>query len=296
MACFHPHQAYQVAPGRRPVFSLPRGEFTYLQLPCGKCIGCKLEYSRQWSVRIMNEASMHEFNSFLTMTYDDDNVPDDFSLNHSHVQAFLKRLRSRLQKDMRYYVAGEYGELTSRPHYHMCLFGEDFTSDRKMYSVNNGNRLYTSDILDSLWQLGSCQIGTLTVQSAAYVSRYVLDKQVKDHYEAVDRATGEVLDRRLPYCRMSLRPAIGKRWIEKYYDEVYLNESDKVYADGKLHQRPPRYYDKVVEDIGLDLTKVKENRVEFSRSNFENGTPKRLAVREKVKQAQINHLRRNGHE
>lgn len=290
MPCYNPMRAFQTDYGSI-VFSIPRGDFTALQLPCGKCIGCKLEYSRQWSVRIMNEASLHECNSFLTMTYDDDNIPDDFGLHHNHVQLFMKRMRKALNYDLRYYVAGEYGDRTHRPHYHMALFGCDFTKDRKQYSKNNGNYLYTSITLDKLWRMGACQIGDLTIQSASYIARYMLEKQTESNYDVVDKETGEVLVRRPPYCRMSLRPAIGKRWIEKYYPEVY-GGNDSVYADGRMHQRPPRYYDKVMIDKGVDIQMTKDKRLEHAKKNYDNNTPERLAVRERVKLAQISKLKR----
>lgn len=240
----------------------------------------------------MHEASLHEENSFLTLTYTDNNLPDDHSLNHEHFQKFMKRLRKRTGKKIAYYMCGEYGDNTSRPHYHACLFGEDFRSDRDLYSRSNGNNLYRSDLLDDLWKLGECKIGELTMQSASYVSRYVLEKQYNDNYEAVDKATGEVLERMPPYCRMSLNPAIGKRWVMQYHKEVYESERDKVFANGRM-DRPPRYYDHIAENVlGVDLGRIRENRVTRSDRTAFNNTPERLAVRERVKLKQIEKIRR----
>lgn len=300
MPCYHPVQAFQRAPGARISFNIPPGstDFRAFRVPCGTCIGCRLEYSRQWSVRIMHEASLHDANSFLTLTYDDDHVPHDFSLDHNHIVQFMDRLRAdrryRGLDPVRYYMCGEYGDRTSRPHYHMCMFGEDFSADRKMYSINNGNHLYTSDYLDDKWRLGACQIGSLTVQSASYVARYVVDKQrAQDSYEIVDPESGELFTRRLPYCRMSLRPAVGRRWIEQYSAEVYDNENDSCYADGRMHVRPPRYYDRVVsEQLGKNIDGLKQKRVDRAVTMSDNNTSDRLAVREQVKLAQIRTLRR----
>lgn len=297
MSCYHPQTVYRRVPGPGVSFSeIPGKTGSSIEIPCGYCIGCKLERARQWSVRIMHEAQLHERNSFLTLTYSDEYLPEDFGLHHEHVQVFLKRLRKKCSQDLRYYVCGEYGDRTSRPHYHMCLFGEDFYDDRTLYSVNNGNRLYSSNFLDGLWRLGDCQIGQLTVQSASYVARYVVNKQYKDDYECVDQATGEVMSRRPPYCAMSLRPAIGRRWIEKYFSEVYGNDNDSCYADGRIH-RPPRYYDKVYEDqLGKNLDNIRKKRLDISDKRCDDNTTDRLMVRERVKKAQISKLRRSYHE
>lgn len=69
-----------------------------IQLPCGQCIGCRLEHSRQWAMRMMHEASLHEENCFLTLTYDEENIPPDHSLKVEHFQKFMKRLRRRHEK------------------------------------------------------------------------------------------------------------------------------------------------------------------------------------------------------
>ena len=117
MPCYHPLAAFQVSPGA-PLFfgrnSIPRGA-RRLEVPCGRCIGCRLEYSRQWAVRCMHEAKMHEWNCFLTLTYDDDHLPSDLSLRPKDFTKFLKRLRSRLGYKIRFYMCGEYGEDYSRP-------------------------------------------------------------------------------------------------------------------------------------------------------------------------------------
>lgn len=293
MPCYHPQTVYRKDPGPGVSFvEIPGKTGLPIEIPCGRCIGCLLERSRQWSVRIMHEKSMHDENSFLTLTYNDDNVPEDFSLDHCHFQKFMKKLRKHV-KNVSYYMCGEYGEQTKRPHYHVCLFGADFNADRKIYSRNNGNLLYNSDTLNNIWGFGDCIIGDLTIQSAAYVARYVLNKRYNDLYEIVDPETGEVFNRKPPYCKMSLNPAIGKRWIEKYHPEVYLNAMDNCYA-GQVIQRPPRYYDKVVEDkLGIGLDDVRKNRIDKADKQKDDSTVERLAVRERVKLAQISKLKRS---
>jgi len=293
MPCYHPQTVYKRVPGPGISFcEIPNKTGISLEIPCGYCIGCRLERARQWSVRIMHEASMHEENSFVTMTYNDDNLPDDMSLNHEHVQKFMKRLRKQYNdRKVRYYVCGEYGDRYSRPHYHMCLFGMDFSHDRTKYSENGGNTLFNSVSLDNVWGMGDCQIGNLTIQSASYVARYVVDKQYKSDYEAVDSATGEIHMRMQPYCAMSLRPAIGKKWVEKYVNEVYVHGDGDCYADGRFH-KPPRYYDRVAQDMGINIDHIKLKRVENASKMSDENTVERLEVREAVKKAAISQLKR----
>ena len=111
MPCFHPLDAWQCLNGD-VVFTdnLARNDvIRRLSLPCGRCVGCRLERSRQWAVRCMHEASMHMFNSFVTLTYDDDHLPEYNSLNYKHFQDFMKRLR-KSHNGVRFYMCGEYGE------------------------------------------------------------------------------------------------------------------------------------------------------------------------------------------
>jgi hypothetical protein len=92
MACYHPIGAYQKRAGG-PVYFKNDGAGMPLQLPCGQCVGCKLERSRQWAVRCMHEASLYENNCFVTLTLDDDHLPSDGSLDKDIFQRFMKRLR-----------------------------------------------------------------------------------------------------------------------------------------------------------------------------------------------------------
>ena len=134
-------------------------------LPCGQCIGCRLERSRQWAVRCMHEASLPADNCFVTLTFSDDNLPKDGSLQKSDLQKFFKRLRRYLESDdcrvdfpdlferkISYYACGEYGEKFSRPHYHVCIFNLDFPDKRK---VSDKGPLYESDLLSSIWSSAS---------------------------------------------------------------------------------------------------------------------------------------------
>ncbi len=301
MPCYKPLSGVRQSGGRisfrRPPWPGEEG----VTVSCGQCIGCRLERSRQWAVRCVHEAQMHESNSFITLTYDEANLPENRSLDVAHWQDFAKRVRHSLGP-FRFFHCGEYGdnggEPGGRPHLHSAVFGLDFRDDRRLWKTQRGNRLYVSDRLTGLWGKGFAVIGNLTWESAAYVARYVVKKQTgppaKEFYEYVDEATGEVHDRKPPYTTMSRRPGIGKPWLEKFNTDVY--PSDQVVLNGREF-RPPRYYDNELakEDPEL-LEQLKESRVENAEKHAENNTPDRLAVRRKVQEARLALLKRGGTE
>lgn len=252
---------------------------------CGQCIGCRLEYSRQWAVRCYHESKLSKDNAFVTLTYDDDHLPPHGSLRSEDLRDFFKRLRRRIEpRRVRYFACGEYGSISARPHYHACLFGFDF-ADKKPFTVRGEHTVYTSEFLRSVWPDGLSEIGAVSFESAAYVARYVLKKVTgrnwRDAYLTCDEDTGEVWEREREFCRMSTKPGIGAGFYEKYHCEIY--PSDGVVVRGKIG-RPPRYYDKLYERARGDLAAVKEKRLASFKS--EDQTWKRLEVRERVVNSQ----------
>lgn len=289
MACFSPLLAWQLD-GGEIVFS-ERGKIKReLRLPCGQCIGCRLERSRQWAVRCLHESQLYDHSVFLTLTYNDNNMSESGSLEYRDFQLFMKRLR-KLKGSVRFYMCGEYGEDNFRPHFHACLFN-CFFEDREVYKLlPSGSSLYTSKILESLWPYGFSSIGDVTFESAAYVARYVMKKitgpMAEDHYRRYSSVTGEVFDLVPEFTHMSLKPGIGAAWFAKYRKEVYGNSLDRVVVNGH-EQKPPRYYDnllKAATDFQSDMTEFL--RYERGLRSRDDSTPERLAVREKVARARL---------
>lgn len=255
-----------------------------------------------WAARCMHEAQLHEDNCFITLTYDDDHLPADQSLNKTHFQSFMKALRREIgHKKIKYYHCGEYGEKTSRPHYHACIFGYDFP-DRKLWKVSNDIPIDTSAILGRLWKKGFTSVGNLSFDSAAYVARYCLkkingnlrekpnEKTGLTPYERVHLQTGEIIEVEPEYATMSRRPGIGRDWFERYRSDVY--PSDNIIVKG-YEQRPPRYYDSLFEIIDPEsMENIKTAREQNFRKFRADNTPQRLEAREKVKKAQVGLLKR----
>lgn len=289
-------------------FSAPaRGKGEFLQLPCGQCIECRLERSRVWAMRCMHEASLHEENCFITLTFNDDFVDPIMSLRKSHFQKFMKRLRKNLSaavgqaKRVRFFHAGEYGEEFSRPHHHAILFGFDFP-DKVLKRQREGFNYYESALLSKLWSdpktgesYGFHEISDVTFESCAYVARYCTKKingpMAEDHYAVVDEQ-GNVYKREAEFSTMSRRPGIGAGWYEKYKDsDVWAH--DRVHIRGSVFTTPPRYYGNKFEITNpIEYTSIKQKRLKRMRENTDNRF-ERQRVREVVKKAQFGMLKRS---
>lgn len=313
MPCYSPITGYRSRvkndSGKYPVvFNMNDGWIDKpVQVPCGQCIGCRLERSRQWAMRCVHEASLYDQNCFITLTFNDDYLSENRSLCKSDFQNFMKRLRkcflsiekpdwiNKLYPSMiwipfdkiRYFHCGEYGDKLDRPHHHACLFGLDFP-DKVLWSVRDNVKLYRSKILENLWEFGHSTIGDVTFESAAYVARYCMKKITGDKADAY--YAGRVPE----YTTMSRRPGIGLDWLKKFHADVYPD--DKVVVRGDVLCKPPKYYDDKYSEI--DLTKEKFiDKLKLLRKKKAEGNPHntyaRLAVRESIKRQRVAQLRRS---
>lgn len=293
--CYHPLKGYYKSDGR---ITFQRGASVTgvgFAIPCGQCIGCRLEKSRQWALRCYHEAKFHADNCFITLTYEDDYLPSGGTLVKRDLQLFMKRLRKSKGAGIRFYACGEYGEQNGRPHYHALLFGCDF-GDRVRHSVNGrGEVLYSSEELRELWPAGLNTIGEVTFDSAAYVARYCLKKvtgpNADEHYQVYD-ADGVVYDRLPEFTVMSRRPGIGRPYYDKYGVEVRAHDNVVV---NRLYVKPPRYYDTITEKIlgEIDFKKLKLLRKRTAFKYKADNTPERRRVREKVTYLTLEKKERN---
>lgn len=247
-------------------------EFSTFQIPCGKCISCRLEYARQWAVRCMHEAQMHNKNCFITLTYSDENLESPY-LNYDDWKKFQKDLRShiyneklksmfpmyetqlerreaakKITKEARevllreisisVFVTGEYGPATKRPHWHALIFNWE-PPDKIYYRSNErGDKIYKSEILDQLWgkndpEVRPSEIGSITFESAGYTARYSAKKLGHGKDQEHDFH---------PVSKKSSKNAIGKTFLEKYWKDIF-NTGHCVLPNGKTCSIP-RYYEK----------------------------------------------------
>jgi len=239
----------------------------------------------------MHEASMHEANCFVTLTYGRDQLPVDGSLEHRDFQLFMKRLRFQLKTPIRFYMCGEYGPLNSRPHYHANLFGVDFRSDWVASGKSaSGAVFYDSPTLSKLWGLGRVSVQPLTPETAGYCARYIMKKALGEG-SSTAYVTVDGVVRRPEYAAMSLRPGIGFSWLQKYVSDVYPH--DFVIADGSRFTPPKRYDAWVRRNAGVWFDEVEYERVKKALLVREHQTAERRAVREQVHTARVSTLKRD---
>lgn len=334
--CVSPLQAWQPKPGTdslRAIYRAPEGNalryfngeplpehrpfFEPIEVPCGKCMPCRLSHSMEWAARISAEARLYSANCFLTLTYDDDHLPENGHLVLKHLQDFKKRLRAKFagvdsvpgvvlkhnQKNpIRTYDCGEYGETTFRPHYHMAVL--NFRPyDLVTYSKNkHGHTIYSSKALDKLWGHGFVRVGDLTVESAAYVARYCTKKvngaMKEQHYRQIDPETGELNWRPQEFATMSRRPGIGVPFFTKYESDFYHGRLHFMNGRGShLQVKTPRTIESKLAKIHPDLVEqLKAQRIDFLKTMKESFpeefTPERRAVKAEVFAAQTQHLKR----
>lgn len=223
----------------------------YVPVPCGQCASCKCDYSRDWSNRMILELQDHDQAMFLTLTYNDVHLPISPqgypTLVKRDVQLFLKRLRKYLgDTRIRYYLAGEYGSHTHRPHYHAIIYGIGLNTfpDMVFRGTNKlGHPYYSSPTLESIWSNGFITFSSVTWRTCNYVARYVLKKQLER-----DDCNGVCLP---PFNVSSRKPGIGLSRAE----ELLFSGQSVFAVDGKdgIHNIPlPRSIIKRLKEIDVD--------------------------------------------
>ncbi|QCQ84756.1 replication initiator protein [Blackfly microvirus SF02] len=291
MQCFYALTGYyskDVNPsGRRSIVFDKRKSFSGVPMliPCGKCIGCRMNWRAQWAVRSMHEKRMHQLSAFVTLTYSDENLPPGRSLSLRHYQNFMKTLRLARGSGLRFFGCGEYGDTTKRPHYHFLFFNTDFPDMRFLKSSTTGAPLYRSAELSGMWKFGDNFIGSVDHASCSYVTGYILKKCVDpvDYFPLENE-----------FRTMSRRPGLGHSWFEKFSKEAY--DHDSCVMDG--HEVGlPRYYDTLYERVNgvgsLKSTKRQRRAAMFQYPDIENTTARSM-VRERFEYLKQARFRRDG--
>lgn len=288
MSCYHPKQAvvFGINPetgkksikflGDDVVVALRYPGKEIIQVPCGQCIGCRIDRSRQWANRCMLELQYHDSAYFVTLTYDEFHVPKSYypdpetgeahtsyTLCKRDFQLWMKRLRFKFSDDkIRFFACGEYGGKTKRPHYHAILFGLHLNDLEKYKTVREGDSYYTyynSPSLQETWPNGFVVVGEVTWESCAYVARYVTKKLSGEQAEFYEKFN------LVPeFSDMSRRLGIARQYYDDHKGDLYSSAFINVSTPkGGKKFRPPRYYDKLFDvDFPGALDGVRERRKE----------------------------------
>ena len=334
MACFHPLHAFQIGINEsgKPKYEITSSKVLrmhprdgrrvyhdkwiteYQEVPCGNCIGCRLDYSRQWATRCMLEAKQYDNNYMLTLTYNNDNIEINKGVDRNtgeltevgtlvpeHLTKFMKDLRRYYKyhfnhDNIRFYACGEYGTNTFRPHYHIIAFNLPIEDKEYFFSNNAGDKIYLSKSIEDIWGKGQVSVGGVTWNSAAYVARYVMKKvkgpDAKEFYKKIGVAP--------EFVRMSRNPGIARDYYENNKDKIY--EADEIILTNKkgLAQivKPSKYYDRLFDlDSPEAMAAIKARRQELAKESMANNLNKTnlskeayLELKESNKIAQVNKL------
>lgn len=211
---------------------------------CGKCIACRIQKRKEWSLRMMHEKEFWNDSIFVTLTYDDNHLPANNSLNKKHLQDFFKRLRRDLkQRRIKYFACGEYGDTYGRPHYHIIIFGLSLNEEDKRLIIQNWTFCDWSN-----YTIRNKSFGLAEADSINYVAQYI-DKKFTG-----DKAQEEyVRKNRDPVFRI-LSLGIGARYADSNSDQLKANLCCK--HRGTEHGLP-RYYVKRLSLSGSEALKAK---------------------------------------
>lgn len=272
-----------------------------MEFSCKQCTACRLNKSMEWAGRIMAEAKLYgDDNCFVTLTYNDEHLPEHGNLVLRDIQLFKKRLRKvakgvhpvfgvklkpNQSNPIRTFESGEFGDQFGRPHYHLAIM--NYKPKDLIVSGKNkqGDKHYRSQQLSALWGKGHVTIGDLTVASAAYIARYVVKKvngEKKDeHYSRVDQETGEMYSLKQEFATMSRKPGIGVPYFHKYtsdfMDGKMLITTKKrtpsklpngmpfiAVSNQTISRKIPALFEKLLEDKHPELVeKLKEERKKY---------------------------------
>ena len=257
-------------------------------------MGCKLERARQWSIRMVHEARFHPANSFLTLTYNDQSVPQSFGLELRHLQLFIKRLRKHVEpQKIRFFACGEYGDLNGRPHYHAIIFGYDAPDKQFLETSASGEKLYRSETIERLWGLGNTATQDVTIKSCSYVARYVT-KKIKsgdefgaERYFRLSPVDGAYHSVRPEFAVMSRRPGIGSRFADEFKSDFY--PSGYLVLDG-VRQAPPKFYVSKLPE--KEQERLKRQARKQGLKNKPHTTTERRMARAAVRDERIKRLQR----
>lgn len=323
MACYHPLKAfdignktekglpsYKITSYETTLYQADGNEYPWIEIPCGRCIGCRLAYSRMWADRCVAEATLHEESWFLTLTYDNEHLPymikdhetgeihDLPSLDKRDCQLFMKRLRKNYKYDnkIRFYLAGEYGSIRFRPHYHVIAFGLKLDDIELWKKTDLGFPLYKSEFIDSVWQQGMTAVAEVTWETCAYTARYIMKKQTGEAAE-VYKDNGIQSE----FTLMSNKPGIGKEFLEKNkLDFLRHGEVNISTPKGGLKVKSTKYFDKWLDleypeerkEIKEKNTKIMQDKKKHKLAKTSNSYLEMLEVEENNKKAQLKRLPR----
>jgi hypothetical protein len=217
----------------------------------------------QWTERNLWEFdAADKVGCFVTLTFEDQQLPESYSVDIRTLQLFLKRLRKRLWREhrvrIRFFAVAEYGEdeaRTKRPHYHVLVYGWRPADAEQIEDAKSGLPQWQSALLSEVWGKGRVVVGDVTPQSISYCAGYVFDKRSgsrgKSEYSGRQHpVTGEIVNVRPPFNVMSRRPGIGMGWFEEQREHDV--KGTFIVRDGRKRAMPRAVVRRRMAEMGSD--------------------------------------------
>lgn len=345
MVCLNPKKAWQRNAQHLPwwqpdsnswvkskkiIFKKPKDieNYTEIEIPCGNCLGCKLDSANSWATRIALEIKDHEKNCFVTLTYNPENLNiqnGKMTLVKKDIQNFIKRLREKTKTKLSYFCCGEYGGKTHRPHAHLIIFGYE-PDDLKLQSFSTTeNKIFKSETLEKIWNKGFVGVQAANYKTACYTARYVqkkaglkpnkqektgetktewkIDERKKEPYEHIiekrKTTTTDQFGRQKEFILMSKKPAIGLNYWLKNKDKIIRTGGIILYDGEKTKIKPiPRYFKKLWEkenwqELYRYKNKCKEIMEKNKQKTLEKINLKNLSTDEEKNKIYYNYLKKN---
>lgn len=209
---------------------LSKRSIPFHYVPCGQCYYCRLRVRNEWVCRILLEKAVSKSSFFVTLTYDNEHLPDNFGVNREHIKSFIDSLRRRFLKDgvkMRFYLMSEYGGRTKRPHYHAHIFLDRDVDKQTFYNY-----------LVRYWKHGFVHVGRTTIKSVFYTTKFhVLPKE---HFHIYPVKNFHVVS-----------SGLGSEWVNRY-GKWYLDNSLKYFQIGDRKMNFPNYIAKKIGFLPSD--------------------------------------------
>lgn len=257
--CLRPKLAIQKAEGEKPIFLRMNKDYDFewflrnissdyklLLIPCGSCVNCVKRKSQEWTSRLLKEMSNYKYCYFITLTYNDENLRD---INKRDLQLFLKRYRKAFNLsskfECKYYITGEYGEVSGRPHYHAIFYQNKPIKDLRFYA----NNLYISKVFSDIWKNGNCLI-----------SKEVNERDVKYTVAYTNKKIGE-------NKLVLMSKGIGLQYLKDKKEDIKKHEG--FYTVNGYKQSLPSYFRRKLKEstdqADIQYLKDKENEMKPSR-------------------------------
>ena len=217
--------------------------------PCGQCLACRINDTRAWYVRSRFELKKLDrpFHYFLTLTYNDENLPEDNYCDKTHLKKFLNNLNTSFGLSMRYYGCSDYGSINNRAHYHAII-----TSTKKI----------TQEQVERIWKKGFVYLKPLNDNNLRYVLRYTVkkkpfDNKEKGFFRLISKGWGNnvkefytgqeyfVFDGKKYGINPYLRQKLG---LEKNDLKTYFNNTTMITYSKEYKENVPSF-DKFVEQM-----------------------------------------------